>query len=182
MAMDKAYRKDRLRKVCDEVVGHPDYVKRDVTGDGVDETFCNLAFLRVAEEMGCPVPCRCGHPRGKHVKGACAGALGCKCRAHQPLMANDLVEYMKSSMEWRTVSALAAQRHAWDGGLAVAGRKGAEHGHVAVVHPDGGMVFSGNWKQEVPTVANVGKKNAVMGANFAFDKFPEFFIWEDPNA
>lgn len=32
------------------------YQKRDVTGDGVDETFCNVFAIDVSRAMGCPLP------------------------------------------------------------------------------------------------------------------------------
>jgi hypothetical protein len=48
--------------------------------------------------------------------------------------------------------------------------------HVAVVYPGRPMMYSGKWNIRVPCVANVGKKNEVMGANYAFGLYrPEYF-------
>lgn len=69
-----------------------------------------------------------------------------------------------------------AHKSAQVGDLALLGLEDAPHGHVAICAPGGPMVYSGKWGMYVPRVANVGKSNAFMGANYAFDKIPEVFI------
>ena len=46
---------------------------------------------------------------------------------------------------------------------------------VAVLFP-GAMVFSSKWQKECPVLANVGKRNGVMGANWAFETEPDYFV------
>jgi hypothetical protein len=86
--------------------------------------------------------------------------------------ANMLVDYMEKHGEWFIKSADPVW--AWEitntGCLVFAAVKGAAHGHIAPVYPTAGMETSGNWNCQVPFVSNVGKRNAVMGANYAFPK------------
>jgi hypothetical protein len=82
--------------------------------------------------------------------------------------------YAKVSKEWQKVNAkeahtLSASR------FVIAAQSGQAHGHVAVVVPLT-LHYSGKWAKDAPTVANVGVKNGVMGANFAFAEEPEYFV------
>lgn len=95
----------------------PRYQKRDITGDGKDETFCN-AFLRdVLSALGCPVP--------------------------WGLRANQLVEWLASpagrERGWATVSEHAAHGLSNEGLVVVAGwfNRNGGPGHVALVIPAG---------------------------------------------
>jgi hypothetical protein len=90
-------------------------------------------------------------------------------------LANEIIDIMVSSKDWKKVDARGANALANLGGFAVAGARGVPHGHVATVAP-GGMVYSGKWKRECPIVANVGSKNGFMGSNWAFVTEPGYFI------
>lgn len=70
----------------------------------------------------------------------------------------------------------AAQSAALLGDIAILSWRHVPHGHVAVVYPDKLKTFSGKWGLYVPKVANVGHKNDVMPANFAFTELPDVFV------
>lgn len=142
---------DLLRKTCEAVVNDPAFKKRDVTGDGKDETFCNQAAHAIASDFGCD--------------------------AFDKKLANEIVKLMKESDEWSPCSSEKACKLAQLGHLVVAAQFNAQGpGHVAVVYP-GPMLFSGKWNKKVPMVANVGKTNGIMGVNFAFASEPEYFLY-----
>lgn len=91
------------------------YQSRDVTGDGVFETFCNIFAQDVSEAMGAPLPRR--------------------------MLANATVawldaESVRDASEWLAVDAFAAQKAADRGELALAGWVNPSGpGHLAVVVP-----------------------------------------------
>lgn len=93
---------------------HPRYGRRDVTGDGKDETWCNWFVRDVCAAMGAPV----------------GGAL-----------ANDQVTWLSSfearQRGWAAVSEHAAHACAEEGMLVVVGwhSRGQGPGHVAIVVP-----------------------------------------------
>lgn len=107
------------------------YQSRDVTGDGVAETFCNLFAQDVAEAMGAALP--------RH------------------MLANATVawldaEAIRDASEWCAVDAHAAQATANEGGLALAGWVNPSGpGHLAVVVPALGDL--GTW------IAQAGRHN-----------------------
>lgn len=107
------------------------YQSRDVTGDGVAETFCNLFAQDVAEAMSAPLP--------RH------------------MLANATVawldaEAIRDASEWCAVDAHAAQMAANEGELALVGwvNPGGP-GHLAVVVPSLGD--AGTW------IAQAGRQN-----------------------
>lgn len=116
-------------------------------------TFCNFALQLMGEAaFGCP------DFRGKN--------------------ANAIHDLMVGSSSWeRLDGAASAQEASNKGRLVVASQKAEGHGHVAVVIP-GACIQSGQWKGPAPRIANVGKSNGLMGANFAFSKPCEFFAWK----
>ena len=120
-----------------------------ISEDG--STFCNLATHHIA---------------------TAAGFIGFK-----GMVANEIVNYMKKSPDFAKVTAEVAQALANDGRLVIAGRIDDPHGHVACVLPGGELVNSGKWHEEVPTLANIGKNNGIMGANWAFGLPPTYFTW-----
>jgi hypothetical protein len=93
------------------------------------------------------------------------------------MLANDMVRKMKSDPDWAPVQAIQAQILANDGQLVIAGQIDDPHGHVAVVLPcNDKMTTSQKWGGEkVPWLANVGQKNEIMGANWAFKYRPTYF-------
>ena len=90
------------------------------------------------------------------------------------LLANQIYDILASGRNWREVDGEVANKIANNGKIAIAAQKGRPHGHVAVVYP-GAMVWSTKWGREAPVLANVGKRNGVLGANWAFAKEPEYF-------
>jgi hypothetical protein len=94
--------------------------------------------------------------------------------------ANMLIDYMDNhpSAFIKSDDPVEAWKAANDGFLVFAAVKGAAHGHIAPIYPTPGMETSGSWKCQVPFVSNVGKKNAVMGANYAFskDSRPSYYV------
>lgn len=96
--------------------GHARYTPRDVTGDNVAETFCNLFAQDVSEAMGVVLP--------------------------RNMRANDLVRWLSSSVQarelgWEPVDAHTAQRMADEGQLALAAwyNRNGGPGHLAVLVP-----------------------------------------------
>lgn len=152
----------KLKVLCDYILSAPEFVQRDITADGKEETFCNRAVRYVSYGMGC-------------------------MDFSPDDSANIMVDVMAD--KWRKATAEEAIFHARNGGLAVAGKRYPVHGHVAVLYPDPGA-YSGSWGHIVPLVANVGvKPNKVKKTSEAFpvkDKKtgaplpePDYFIWDD---
>lgn len=119
-----------------------------------DVTYCNVAVNFIACNVGL-----------KSFKG---------------LLANEIINFIKRSADFAKVSAADAQKLANDGRLVIAGRMDEPHGHVAVVYPGGELVNSRKWHEEACTIANVGKDNGVMGANWAFSLPCSYWAWIEP--
>lgn len=119
-----------------------------------ERTWCNVAVNHVA---------------------CVAGYIGLK-----GMIANEIVNAIKKSVDFAKVSAQDAQKLANDGRLVIAGRMDEPHGHVAVVFPGGELVNSSKWHEEAATVANVGKDNGVMGSNWAFRLPCSYWAWIEP--
>ena len=123
--------------------GFARYAKRDVTGDGIDETFCNLLVQDVCEAMGVTVP--------------------------RNTRANALVQWLASpaaaAFDWEVLSlateaeadaAHVAQRMADEGQLVLAGWVNPSGpGHIAVVIPS--LDEPGVW------IAQAGRTNFTRG-------------------
>ncbi len=127
-----------------------------------DKTYCNLAVNYVCQQLGY-LTLRAGRPR-------------------RIMLANEMIKAFRDRPEWAEVWATAAQKCADDGKLVVAGRMGDPHGHVAVVYPGGGLVYSGNWQEKVPTIANVGSKNFIKGCSWGFRMPPKYWVLVDDEA
>lgn len=127
-------------------------IKRWPAQDG--STYCNVAVNFVASNAGL-----------KSFKG---------------LVANEIVNLIKRSADFAKVSAEDAQKLANDGRLVIAGRMDEPHGHVACVYPGGELVNSRKWHEDAATLANVGKNNGVMGANWCFSLPPAYWAWIEP--
>ena len=93
------------------------------------------------------------------------------------LLANEIINLMKKSPDFAKVSAENAQKLANDGRLVIAGRMDEPHGHVACVYPGGEVVNSSRWHEPAATLANVGKINGIMGANWSFPMPPSYWTW-----
>lgn len=156
---EEAERKAALDSLCTDLVTDPLLASRDVTGDGKAETFCNRAVQRAACAFGCRD----------------FGAEG------DPVLANEMVLRLQGGLPgWRQDTAERAAGHAMRGGLAIAAKAYAVHGHVAVVAPEP-CQESGSWGKFVPMVANVGKPpNGIKKTSAAFpvaDGEPDYFLY-----
>lgn len=114
--------------------GHHRYAKRDITGDGKPETFCNVFACDVAEAMSVVLP------RGQ--------------------LANQLCVWLQSSVArelgWELVGPHVAQRMADEGQLAFATWFNLNGpGHIAPLQPSMGQ--PGAW------LSNVGNENFLRG-------------------
>ncbi len=84
--------------------------------------------------------------------------------------ANQIFDYLSNSDNASILSYEEAVKYAGEGVTVIlASKEENGSGHVAVVAP-GEMVSSGSWGKKVPQVFNVGKKNAMQGANYSFSK------------
>ncbi len=123
--------------------------KKDASG-AVVETYCNFGTNHVLKAFG--------------------------FKDFVGLVANEIVNRLETHPYFGKVDAEAAQRLALDGQVVIAGRKAEGHGHVALVYPKKDpMPISGKWKKPVPWIGNVGKRNEVFGANFAFGEEPCYY-------
>lgn len=117
-----------------------------------ETTYCNIALNHIAILLG--------------------------YRGFVGLLANAIVRKLETDPDFAPVSPEKAKELADMGELVIAGQKGEPNGHVAVVFPNRPMVTSGKWNgAKVPVVANVGKTNAIFGANYAFVKEPKYYAW-----
>ncbi len=140
-----------IKEACEAVVADPQLKPlMDEHGNAI-KTFCNIAVVRVC---------------------VAAGYVGFEGK-----LANDIYQHCVSAKEWSPVTASQAAIAAQQGVLTIAAQPGKPHGHVAVVFPQGGLVYSGKWQTDAPIIANVGAKNGLMGANWAFATQPAYFIW-----
>lgn len=128
---------DQLRVVVGQFeVQSPRYVKRDVTGDGVPETFCNFFTRDVSRAMHAPLP--------------------------EGMRANQMFDWLRLSLDaaregWEEVPEHVAQGAADAGLFAVAVWKNPSGGpgHITPLIPSEGQ--PGTW------VANVGASNFARG-------------------
>ncbi len=94
----------------------PKYLRRDVTGDGIPETFCNAFVCDVADELAIPLPRK---------------------------LANDLIGWLggedSSALGWLDVDGPEAFEAARRGQFTLATwRNPSGHGHLAVLVPSVG--------------------------------------------
>lgn len=143
----------KLRKICERVVADPALAPEKDANGTITKTKCNLAVQIVCEEMGY------------------GDFLG--------MVANDIYALVKKSKDWKRMSGEDASEAANEGKLAIAAVQGKPHGHVAILFP-GPEIWSGHWNREAPSLANVGIRNGVMGASWAFAKEPEWFVLVRP--
>jgi len=141
-----------------ETVFSEELKARDLNGDGVLDTMCNWGVNKICETMG------------YH------GFKNPGNRIKPVMLANEMHDFMlKENIKWIRDSPVKAVGHAKKNCIAIASSKGKKHGHVAVVYP-GPLVYSNKWNKEVPLVANIGKLNGILGANWAFNNEPDFFL------
>lgn len=128
---------EQLRSILEEVIHDPKFQPRDGT------TFCNLAVQKVCNAFD--------------------------IYDFDGMIANEMIDALEKNMlkGWRPCGGEKASEHALIGGLAIAGKRGGDHGHVAVVWP-GSMDYSPNYGKMVPMLANVGEKNGIISMSWAF--------------
>ena len=120
------------------------------------ETFCNIALDRV---LGL-----CGIPR-------MVGDNG------QPLMANDMIDFMRESPDYAKIDGNAACARASQGILVIACQQEASHGHVVPIYP-APMEMSGSYGKAVPMCSNVGRTIGVMRVSQAFKTEPLYYAFK----
>lgn len=112
----------------------PRYQRRDVTGDGIPETFCNVFARDVCRALGAPLP--------------------------EGMRANDLVAWLSGSIVcgtgWEPVTAHIAKAMANEGQVVLAGwfNRNGGSGHIAVVLPSSGPTLE---------IAQAGRTNFARG-------------------
>ena len=142
-----------IRRACAAVLAEEKY---EELADGT--TFCNLAVHDILTKLRLPAFC-----------------LSSGTTDSRPMLANDLAEKLETHC--RELNFEEAHRLALDGAVVIAALKMPEHGHVAVVYPVSYVAASAKWgRSDIPMVANVGKDNAVMPANWAFGARPRFWL------
>lgn len=102
------------------------YRKRDVTGDGKDETFCNFFVRDACDALGVPLP--------------------------RPMRANELIQWFVTAPGWELVDEHTAQAMAEQGQVVVAcwfNHNGGP-GHLALVVPSLGE--PGTWVAQAGAV------------------------------
>ena len=122
----------KLEAVLDAVIQDPELFQ-----DEADKhTHCNIAFARIAEEMG---------------------YIFDRDAAGDLPVANEMIRIMLDDPDrWTLEDGARAAAHALKGGLAVAIKSASPHGHVAAIAPRE-MELSESLQREVPIVANVGR-------------------------
>jgi len=123
--------------------GHARYARRDVTGDGIDETFCNLLVQDVAEAMSVMLP-----------RGVRANAL----------IAWLETEADKPESPWEVVTSHVAQAMADEGQLVIACWSNPQPpapGHVAIVVPS--LEDAGSERMGDVFIAQAGRINFTRG-------------------
>jgi hypothetical protein len=143
-----------------ELAKSKDFVSRDVTGDGNKETFCNFFVSDVAKGMGFD--------------------------ELQGMLANEMIDHIATHPEFICLDQewLAAQTWADQGYLVIYGSKAKGHGHVCIGIP-GRLTKSPKWKENLPSVANVGKSNFI-GKHLGWAWSPEAgknvkcWVWKGP--
>lgn len=139
-----------LLQLANAVTSNPAFETKDITGDGIKETFCNWGLRLIAQAYF-------------------------NTNAFAGLNANSIYAFLKANGQ--KVDAKMAHSASQTKFVIAAQANDKGSGHVAVVVPDK-LCFSGKWNKDCPSVANVGVKNGIMGANFAFATEPDYFIFD----
>jgi murein DD-endopeptidase MepM/ murein hydrolase activator NlpD len=105
------------------------YLPRDITGDGVKETFCNWFAADVLDQLGVPIP-RYGGSAGSYTK---PHPIYGTNTPNKPFSAAGLLNFMNAggNGSWEKISAAEAVSSANNGQVVLA----SSVGHVAVVIP-----------------------------------------------
>jgi len=141
---------ERYKEACLFAVQDPDLIASDINGDGHKQTKCNFGVQQICEAIG---------------------YYGFKGKT-----ANQIYSLLIVDSGWiRSRAAVCMDKLKKGKAIAIAAYEDEPHGHVAMMYP-GDFGESGKWEsQDVPLVANIGKKNGVMFANYAFGQEPAYF-------
>lgn len=144
---------DGTHKVLDAIfkvnAEHPYYKARDITGDGIKETFCNWFVADVLDQLGIDLP-RLDSSAGSYVEPHPIYGFD---TPFKPFSAEALFKFFESqnasaSGKWKLVSPNTAdQTSVQNAAIAVAkgnevvvasfpGIRGRRQGHIAIVRPD----------------------------------------------
>ena len=145
----------KLKNAMDEIVADP-ALQPDQPKKGI--TYCNIAIFKLVQGLGFP--------------------YFWNEKADRPMMANEIVDYMDAHPVQfsKLYNPLTAHDLANNGYLCLAALKDQPHGHIAACYPSQNLITSGKWRVQVGEVANVGRKNGVIGVNYAFSELPSFYI------
>lgn len=134
-----------VKKIALAVVQNPAFAPKDITGDGLTNTFCNWATDLI-----------------------CSAAFG--FTGFRNMTANQICEWCERNAELHS-DIVPGEK----GLYIACRKNDKGSGHVAVVMQSEPFVMSGKWGKKVPILANVGHKNGFMGANWAFSQEPQYF-------
>lgn len=152
--MDPADSAAAIKAACDAGIADPKLLPEIDEHGVVKKTFCNFFVQRIAKAVGYD--------------------------GFADMTANEIFDRCSEDRQWSQVDASRAAIAAQQGLLVVAAHKHQPHGHVAVVYPGGGLMYSGKWQADAPVVASVGHENKICGANYAFvvsEAPPLYFLW-----
>ena len=138
-----------LKLTADQVIN--DFKHEEDSLGNITKTFCNMALDVLCKEVW-----------------GFKGFTG--------MLANQIVDRMKNAPDFAEVGPDAAQNLANDGRMVIAGFKNDPHGHVSAIYP-GTCVYSGKWRCNAPMSVNVGKRNGLMGTNYAYQTPPIYWVW-----
>lgn len=115
-------------------------------------TFCNMAVQYICEKMG--------------------------YKKFDGMVANEMIQTMKTSLEWGPIKIEDAQDYTNQGRLVVAGMQDNPHGHVVIIRP-GVSDYSAKWGCKSPKVINIGTDNFIgKGLSWVFRDKPEVFLYK----
>lgn len=124
-----------LTAVVAQFENQPRYEKRDVTGDGIDESFCNFFVREVLKALGVSIP-----------RGRC----------------NDLIKFFMTSSEWERVSEWMARDLSGKAGRPVIAiwknPDQGRSGHIAIVVPSRNEL-----DRDTTFIAQAGISNFIYG-------------------
>ena len=160
----------KLREILDAVLADKNLEPHKNDDGEITKTFCNSAVQIAAENVGY-------HDKlNKKMANQIMALLEAEAKKHKAWVAwsKDRDDNGPERGDWCEVDGQNANLAANLGLFSIAAVYAKPHGHVASVYP-GAMLWSTKWGKECPVVANVGQRNGVMGANWAFKDEPRYF-------
>ena len=99
--------------------------------------------------------------------------------------ANQMLDTIHHSSDWAEIPMSEAQEIVNSGGIVIAGKKEAKHGHIVLVVP-GEEFQSTDWEGPVPVVMDTGEQGkwASRGVSYSWNKYVkdevQFFVYHGP--